>query len=189
MSDSYKVPFYILGFLIRLGPLHGYQLKAHIEREARDFAKIKLPNLYYHLGAMKERLWIESTIEKDEGRPEREVFSVTEEGRRRFGELFERCLGECPEWDFPIDGALFFSKGMKAKEIARNLTAALARANAALALLASHRGEVLAEVPPAFRETASLILAHHERHYAAERDWLVEALRIFSPAKGAKGAI
>lgn len=76
-----KVSFYILGFLIRLGPLHGYQLKAHIESEARDFAKIRLPNLYYHLGSMREKGWVESTRGKEGSRPEKEVFSVTPEGK------------------------------------------------------------------------------------------------------------
>lgn len=179
MNESYKVPFYILGFLLRLGPLHGYQLKAHIESEARDFAKIRLPNLYYHLASMREKGWIESTLEREEGRPEKEIFSPTEEGRLRFAELFERCLAESAEWDFPLDGALFFSKGRKAS-IARSLKEAEARAAAALEGLAAHRKEVLAEVPPSFRDVASLIVGHHERHYAAEKEWLAEAIKIFS---------
>jgi DNA-binding PadR family transcriptional regulator len=180
MNESYKVPFYILGFLIRLGPLHGYQLKAHIEQEARDFAKIRLPNLYYHLASMREKGWIESTREREEGRPEKEIFSPTKEGKIRFAELFDRCLAEGAEWDFPLDGALFFSKGKMASSIAHSLREAEARATVALEGLAAHREEVLAEVPPTFRDVASLIIGHHERHYAAEKEWLAEAIRIFS---------
>jgi hypothetical protein len=98
----------------------------------------------------------------------------------RFAELFERCLGESAEWDFPIDGALFFSKGRKAKPIARALKGAESRTRAALEALAAHREEVLAEVPPSFREVASLIIGHHERHYEAEMEWLAEAIGTFS---------
>ena len=180
MTESYKVPFYILGFLIRLGPLHGYQLKAHIEREARDFAKIGLPNLYYHLASMREKGWIESTREREGNRPEKDVFSPTDEGRLRFSQLFERCLIEPVGWDFPVDGALFFSKGRKAKSIEKAMAAAEARAATALEGLVAHRAEVLAEVPPSFREVAALILGHHERHYAAEKEWAAEAKRYFA---------
>jgi DNA-binding PadR family transcriptional regulator len=187
MTDSYKVPFYILGFLIRSGPLHGYQLKAAIEREARDFAKIKLPNLYYHLGKMRERGWLESKEGREGTRPEKEVFSVTGEGRLRFRDFLERCLSEPVDWDFPLDGALFFSKGLSAKSVVRELAAAEERASAALEGLAAHRKEVLSEVPPGFREVASLILAHHEGHYASERDWLREAIKVFAAREGGKG--
>ncbi|MGA2547401.1 MAG: PadR family transcriptional regulator [Rectinemataceae bacterium] len=187
MTESYKVPFYILGFLIRLGPLHGYQLKAHIELEARDFAKIRLPNLYYHLGSMREKGWVESKREKEGSRPEKDIFSITDEGRSKFGELLERALAEPVDWDFPLDGALFFSKGRSAKRIERELAAAEARATAALESLAAHRKEVLAEVPQGFRDVAGLILSHHERHYATEREWLAEAKKVFEARKGKIG--
>jgi DNA-binding PadR family transcriptional regulator len=187
MTDSYKVSFYILGFLIRLGPLHGYQLKTHIEREARDFAKIKLPNLYYHLGSMKGKGWVESTRGKEGSHPEKEIFSVTVEGKRRFEEFLDRCFAEPVGWDFPLDGALFFSKGRSTRTIARELSAAEERAVLALDALAGHRKEVLDEVPPSFRDVAALILAHHECHYAAERKWLHEATAVFESRKGNKG--
>jgi DNA-binding PadR family transcriptional regulator len=187
MTDSYKVPFYILGFLIRSGPLHGYQLKVAIEREAKDFAKIKLPNLYYHLGKMREKGWLGSKEGRSGSHPEKEIFSVTEEGRLMFQEFLERCLSDRVDWDFPLDGALFFSKGIPAKSIARELRAAEERAAAALEGLDAHREEVLAEVPPGFRGVAGLILAHHERHYLAEREWLQEAIAVFTPREGDKG--
>lgn len=187
MTDSYKVPFYILGFLIRLGPLHGYQIKTHIESEAGDFAKIRLPNLYYHLGSMREKGWVESTRGQEGSRPEKEIFSVTAEGELQFREFLDRCLAEPVGWDFPLDGALFFSKGRSAKTIARELSAAEERAAAALVTLAGHRKEVLDEVPPSFRDVAALILAHHECHYAAERKWLHEAIAVFEARKGKKG--
>jgi DNA-binding PadR family transcriptional regulator len=184
MNESYKVPFYILGYLIRQGPLHGYQLKANIEREASDFAKIKLPNLYYHLASMREKGLIEAEREKQGNRPEKDMYSVTAEGKAQYEELLRRCLAEPGYWDFPIDGALFFSKDLSPEEIQQGLLVARSRADAALKSLAAHRVEVLAEVPASFSEIASLILSHHERHYAAELAWLREAIEVISARKG-----
>jgi len=43
MKESYKVPFYILGFLRRFGPMHGYQIKkeedAMLEKNKKIFKK------------------------------------------------------------------------------------------------------------------------------------------------------
>jgi hypothetical protein len=72
--------------------------------------------------------------------------------------------------------------------VAKELAAAEARAAAALESLEGHRQEVLAEVPPGFRDVADLIIAHHERHYAAEKEWLAEAKKVFAARKGKKGA-
>lgn len=44
-----KVPFYILGLLMRYGPQHGYNIKQLVSDGISDFAKIKLPTIYYHL--------------------------------------------------------------------------------------------------------------------------------------------
>ena len=184
MNAAYKVPFYILGYLIRLGPLHGYQLKADIEREASDFAKIKLPNLYYHLASMHEKGWIEAEREKEGNRPEKDVYSVTAEGKARYEELLRRCLAEPVDWDFPLDGALFFSKDLSPEEIELGLLAARARMDEALKSIKAHRMGVLAEVPAPFGDIAGLILSHHEAHYTAEHAWLCEAIEVISAQKG-----
>jgi len=183
MNAAYKVPFYILGYLIRLGPLHGYQLKVTIEREASDFAKIKLPNLYYHLASMREKGWIDAEREKTGNRPEKDVYSVTAEGKAEYGELLRRCLAEPVDWDFALDGALFFSKDLSPEEIGQGLLVARARTDEALKSIKAHRLEVLAEVPAPFGDIAGLILSHHERHYAAERAWLCEAIKVISAQK------
>jgi DNA-binding PadR family transcriptional regulator len=176
MTESYVVPFYILGFLIRLGPLHGYQLKARIESEASDFAQIKLPNIYYHLGTMKRKGWVESSTEREGNRPEREVFSITGAGSAEFGRLLERSLEAPVLWDFPIDGAIFFSKGISPQALAEGLADRANRIKASLARIAAHRREALGEIPESFRDMAGLIFAHHEIHYRAELDWILEAI-------------
>jgi len=187
MTDAYKVPFYILGYLIRLGPLHGYQLKAHIEEEASDFAHVKLPNLYYHLKKMEGKGWVSSRPDREGHRPEKEVYSVAKEGRRAFEELRERCLDEEPAWDFAADGALFFAPKGRAPVFRESFERAKARAEEELRALASHKARTLAEVPESFRETARLIFEHHELHRRAELEWLERAVRHFPQDREQEG--
>lgn len=187
MTDSYKVQFYILGFLLRLGPLHGYQIKARIEREAADFAHVKLPNLYYHLGRMGESGWVAARLDREGNRPEKEVYSVTKEGKRAFAELLDRCLDESPVWDFAADGALFFASAGSAPAYAEAFRLRKSRAEESLGRIAAHREEALAEVPEAFRDLARLIFEHHELHMRAELDWLDRLVAHFDPGKAQQG--
>jgi DNA-binding PadR family transcriptional regulator len=187
MTDAYKVPFYILGYLIRLGPLHGYQLKARIEHEASDFAHVKLPNLYYHLKKMEGKGWVSSRPDREGNRPEKEVYSVAEGGRRAFEELRDRCLDEAPVWDFAADGALFFAPKERTPAFKESFERAKARAEEGLRALAAHKARTLAEVPEFFSGTARLIFEHHELHRRAELEWLGMAVRHFTQDHEQKG--
>jgi DNA-binding PadR family transcriptional regulator len=178
MTDAYKVPFYILGFLIRSGPLHGYQLKTRIEHEANDFAQIKLSNLYYHLGAIKEKGWVESRFGKEGNRPEKEVFSITKDGRKAFKDLMARCLSEETLWDFAVDGVLFFSEKKSQEFLRLDLKEGEKRITERLSRIVEHRKLVFSEVPEHFRLIADLILSHHEEHYRTELKWLQNTIEV-----------
>jgi DNA-binding PadR family transcriptional regulator len=180
MTESYKVQFYILGYLVRLGSQHGYQIKGRIEREAADFARIKLPNLYYHLGRMEEKGWVSSKPDREGNRPEREVYSISKAGRKAFAELRDRCLEEASVWEFAVDGALFFMDGDAIPACAEALSRRRARAEEGLRALAAHKEATLAEVPESFRDTARLIFEHHELHHRAELEWLGGAIASFT---------
>ena len=179
MNDSAKVPFYILGFLQRLGPLHGYQLKSHIEEQAGDFSKIKLPNLYYHLNSMKNKGWIESRSDRDGSRPEREVYSLTDEGRSQFGVLLLKCLEEPISWDFALDGVVFFSSHLPSSSLLEGLKKRRGEASEALNRLQEHKEQILQTVPQPHQGTALLLLSHHEAHYQSEIEWTLRAIEFF----------
>ena len=161
MTDSFKVQLYILGYLIRHGPLHGYQIKARIEEEAADFAHVKLPNLYYHLGRMEERGWLLSRTGREGGRSEKEVYSISKAGRGAFAELKDRCLEEEPVWDFAAEGALFFIRGGEGPAFTESFARGRSGVEAELRELAAREAGTLAEVPEPFREVARLIFEHH----------------------------
>lgn len=85
-----SVPFYLLGLLIRFGPQHGYRLKQMVEDEIADFAKIKMPNIYYHLNKLCEEGYLNSIQNREGNRPEKSVYQITDEGKAYFGKLAKK---------------------------------------------------------------------------------------------------
>ena len=183
MKEAYRVPFYILGFLIRMGPMHGYQLKTYLEQDTSDFAKIKLSNLYYHLGAMREKRLINAKKAKDGNRPEKEVYSVTQSGQRKFYEYLELCLNESIEWEFSMDRALFFSTNISPNVFYKKLVEHMKNLEQNIKLLRSHRKDIQKSLPRQHQKMADLIFSHHETHYRAEKEWISNAIEVFKSAK------
>ncbi len=176
MKESYKVPFYILGFLRRFGPMHGYQIKKHMEEQASDFAKIKMSNLYYHLGAMCKNKLIELSQDQDITYPEREIYKITKIGEKKFIEYYNLCLEDGVDFNFPIDGAFFFSSPESIKNIKTGLLQHKERNLKRLKVLESHKKEVETKLSSCQAEISTLIFLHHEAHYKAELQWIEMAI-------------
>jgi DNA-binding PadR family transcriptional regulator len=93
-----KIPFFF-GFINTLRTAAWIQAKAIIEERVSDFAKIKLPTIYYHLKKLKEQGFIIESIDRDGNRPEKTVYSITESGIKHFDEFIpgavkgELCTG------------------------------------------------------------------------------------------------
>jgi len=175
-----KVPFFILGFLLRSGPLYGYELKKRIEEEASDFSQIKLSNLYYHLRFMNEKGWLEAQKEETGKRPAREVYSITQAGVTAFHKLAKEYLISVVRFDFPLDGALFFSGNIKPETFITGLDISQKAISESLARIKAHRAETLSHVPEHYRPIAELIFSHHEIHFDAEQKWLNQVSLVLS---------
>lgn len=164
------IPLYILGFLRRFGPMHGYQLKKLLGEQLSDFTDIKLPTVYYHLEKLAAEGLVSQTSEKPGARPEKTVYAVTESGVARFKELLARL-----DFDyrpaFSADAAFYFSDDLDPAALVRRLGAHAERLDEALRRIEAHRAETLPRVPPEMRAEVRIIFDHHARHYAAERDW------------------
>ena len=172
MKESHKVPFYILGFLRQFGPMHGYQIKKYIEEQASDFAKIKMSNLYYHLGVMCKNKLIELSQDQDITHPEREIYEITKIGEKKFVEYYDLCLNDETDFDFPIDGAFFFSNLENIKNINTKLLQHEEKNLKRLKILENHEKEVDAKLSKRQAEISKLIFLHHEVHYTAELQWI-----------------
>ena len=76
--------------LIRYHPTTGYQLKDDFEHSINGFWNASLPQIYRTLNQMESQCWLKAEIETQIGKPNRKVYSLTEEGL----EEFDRWLNE-----------------------------------------------------------------------------------------------
>lgn len=172
-----KAPIYILGFLQRYGPLHGYRLKRLLSDMVSDFTHIKLPTIYYHLEKMEGNGLVSAEREQEGKRPERAVYSITDKGKKEFLSLLSRSLAVDYRPEFEIDAPLFFFDSMEPADIVRSLREREESCAAVLKHLEKHREEVMEFIPPEGRAIADLMFHHHSLHYRAELKWLRDALK------------
>jgi len=103
-----KIPFYLLGLLIRFGPQHGYRMQQMVEDGIADFAKIKMPTLYYHLNKLSSQGYVRSEQDRDGNRPEKNVYHITDKGRAYFNELSTQIMKMQYQAEFNHDGLFYF---------------------------------------------------------------------------------
>jgi DNA-binding PadR family transcriptional regulator len=73
--------FALLGFL-NYTPMTGYELKQNMDGSTSHFWNAKLSQIYTTLKALEKKGWIHSTIQTQEDRPDKRVYTITTEGRR-----------------------------------------------------------------------------------------------------------
>jgi DNA-binding PadR family transcriptional regulator len=174
-----KTQLYILGMLARFGPQHGYSLKQRLEEQVADFARIELGNIYYHLKRMNRSGWVSETRSQEGRRPQRSVFTITNEGEAALDGMLRQALHSDFWAEFSIDAALFFADRLSSPgEILSNaLKTREETMNAVLSALRTHRDEILERLPPQAALMASALFRHHELHYDAELRWTREVLK------------
>ena len=79
-----KLEHFILGIL-KLKPSTGYEIKKFLDTEGR-FVRPRTPlsQIYNTLKRMTEKGWLTFSVENQEGKPDKKVYSVTEAGNRFF---------------------------------------------------------------------------------------------------------
>lgn len=175
-----KVPFYLLGLLIRLGPQHGYSLKQSISLEIADFAKIKLPTIYYHLEKMAGEGHLSSATDREGNRPEKTVYAVTNQGRKYFEELSRRIMMESYQPEFKLDGLFYFSELIEPKELAEGLLKHKAQLDRQYQYIKQHHQDTINNIPLDSRKWAAFIFKHHLSHFESEMEWIDEVIAILS---------
>lgn len=170
------IPFYILGLLQRFGPQHGYQIKKIIVEQLSDFTQIKLPTIYYHLEKMEKSGLLNACSEKSGSRPEKVIYSITDQGK----EAFKNMMSELLEFEyrplFSSDAVFFFSDYIETAEVFKHLIDYIDTLNKSISHLENHKKETLDLIPAEYRTMVSIIFSHHERHYKAELEWAEETL-------------
>ncbi|NLY92324.1 MAG: PadR family transcriptional regulator [Firmicutes bacterium] len=170
------VPLYILGILQRFGPQHGYQIKKIIAEQLADFTQIKLPTIYYHLEKLKAEGLLVATNEKPGNRPEKTIYSITDEGIKAFKNMLAGLLEFEYRPTFPSDAVFYFSEHLETADLLSHLTVYIEKLKKVIAVIKKHKQETLSFVPPEYKTIVIIIFSHHEHHYQAELAWAEETL-------------
>lgn len=91
--EAYPITYGMLGLLALWGPLSGYDLKHLCDHVLAPMWGVVQSQIYKELRRMKELGWVEMEREEQESRPDRKVYSITEQGRVALGNW----QGQVPE--------------------------------------------------------------------------------------------
>src|SRR5438045_3830581 len=97
MGKENKSKYAVLGML-SLAPMSGYDLKKNIEMSTGNFWTESYGQIYPMLKQLAEEGLTTSHIEKKEGRPERHVYTLTDNG----WEALRHWLTEPVEYQLPV---------------------------------------------------------------------------------------
>ncbi|MFL5703365.1 MAG: PadR family transcriptional regulator [Ktedonobacteraceae bacterium] len=78
--EAYPVTYAILGLLAFWGPLSGYDIKRLFDHMLSTMWGAAQSQIYKELRRMKEFGWVEMEREEQEARPDRKIYSITEQG-------------------------------------------------------------------------------------------------------------
>ncbi|HHR85785.1 MAG TPA: PadR family transcriptional regulator [Candidatus Acetothermia bacterium] len=80
---TFPVEYAILGLLSQ-GPLHGYALRKRVDSALSSFWTIATSQIYSALHSMQNDDLVSAEVQPQEGRPPRNVYLITERGRKEF---------------------------------------------------------------------------------------------------------
>nr|HET6904215.1 PadR family transcriptional regulator [Ktedonobacteraceae bacterium] len=78
--EAYPVTYAILGLLAFWGPLSGYDIKHLFDHMLSTMWGAAQSQIYKELRRMKELGWVEMEREEQEARPDRKIYSITDQG-------------------------------------------------------------------------------------------------------------
>jgi PadR family transcriptional regulator, regulatory protein AphA len=87
MTPGNPTEFAILGLLAEQ-PRSGYDIKKEVEERLAHFWSESYGHIYPMLRRLHERDLVVKTVERQDGRPDRNVYSLTDDGRRALADWF-----------------------------------------------------------------------------------------------------
>ncbi len=140
MSRISDIELSILGLLYEK-PQYGYQLEKTIEGWGmRNWTEIGFSSIYYVLKKLEKKEFVESRLEKVEGKPSRKVFTITDFGR----EIMKEKLIDLLSWNKkiinPFDLGLAYLNYLEPQEVVKCLENYLESAQGRIKFLESSVG-------------------------------------------------
>jgi DNA-binding PadR family transcriptional regulator len=179
-----SIRLFILSSFDEFGPMHGHLLRSIAEKmKVPLWTDISVGAVY---GAMKrlasEGLLREAGREQEGKRPTRQIYEITEEGRRTLAQLRREGLSEIWFKPDPFDLALTRMDARLQKQLPQILTKRLETVKAALAERRRVGAEARAHAGPA----KQWVLKHSEYRLEAEVRYLTDLLKAARELVGEK---
>lgn len=108
----------LLGVLVQQGPKHGYEIRQELESwNAEQWANIAYGSIYFSLKKMSEEGLIKVLEVREDEKPGRILYEVTEAGKRQFMDLLRKQWWEMKPIIDPFQVALTFMNCLPKDEI------------------------------------------------------------------------
>ena len=157
--------------VLRAGPVHGYELKRRVQRTT--LTSLSNNSLYPVLRRFEEAGDVTKSVEVQEGRPDRKVYTITDAGRRHLTDLISTLPPALAanEEEFLVRVS-FFHELSPAHRIAI-LGARAAVLDAGVAQVRTLIGE---SDQSGGREWRNLSMAHLVDRFEGERQWIADLI-------------
>jgi len=175
-----KIPFYILGLLMRYGPQQGYKIKQLMSEGIADFTKIKQATVYNNLEKLKNNGYVNSNVDNNGTGPEKIVYSINDSGITYFNSLLNKVLQKSYNAEFDFDGALYFHSFTDNNTIIKNLEIQGEYIQNHLKGLIINKEITISNLLPEYRVYCKSIFNHHIYHIEAELKWIKETIEDLS---------
>lgn len=156
----------LLGLLLS-HDMHGYQINEMLQQNPGTPISLKKSNAYRLLGDMEQEGWVTYEVEQEGNRPQRRVYSVTEDGEKAFYRLLRKNLSTHASPEFPSCVGLDFIYKLPLEETVSLLENRLK--------LVKEKFQQLDDISEEIRET-HLAIDYLHQYYAKEIEWLGEVI-------------
>ena len=166
----------LLGLLLSHG-MHGYQLNEMLQQNPGTPISLKKSNAYKLLNDMEKDGWVTHTQEQEGNRPQRQVYSVTEEGEVAFYRLLRENLSTHLPPEFPGVVGLDFMSLLPIEEAVTLLETRLHLVDA--------KFQQLDEISADIRQN-HLAIEYLHKYYAREIEWLADMIHRLQSTESSK---
>jgi len=156
----------LLGLLLS-HDMHGYQINEMLQQNPGTPISLKKSNAYRLLGDMEQEGWVTYEVEQEGNRPQRRVYTVTEDGENAFYCLLRKNLSAHASPEFPSCVGLDFIYKLPLEETVSLLENRLK--------LVKEKFQQLDDISEEIRET-HLAIDYLHQYYAKEIEWLGEVI-------------
>ncbi|HUO89727.1 MAG TPA: PadR family transcriptional regulator [Rhizomicrobium sp.] len=180
-----SIRLFVLSVVAEFGPVHGHLIRQFAERmQAPLWTDISVGAIYGAINRLaSEGLLRETKQERAGNRPTRQLYEITEEGRRALDELRREGLSEIWFKPDPFDLALTRID----RKIAKTLPAILAKRLEAVRAMLAERRKAIEAARPTVGVAKLWVLRHGEYRLEAEVAYLTDLLKDASAIANDKG--